>query len=167
MGALLLAALNALTLWVSGGAWGITFAFSLWGSKLLDAVGVDVLAWPFWQDPGNLAKFEAGVLAEKTSVMDLGIILGALVASSLAGAFVVHRRIPGRLAVGRWSAGVMMGYGARIAYGCNIGAYFGGIASFSLHGWLWGLMALGGTVVGLSLRPLLGLRNPRPTDAVC
>ena len=31
-----------------------------------------------------------------------------------------------------------MGYGARIAFGCNIGAYFGGIASFSLHGWLWG-----------------------------
>ncbi|GAA1926505.1 YeeE/YedE family protein [Nocardioides lentus] len=167
VGAFLLAALNALTLWVSGGAWGITFAFSLWGSKLLDAVGVDVLAWPFWQDPGNLAKFEAGVLAEKTSVMDLGIILGALVASSLAGAFVVHRRIPGRLAVGALVGGVMMGYGARIAYGCNIGAYFGGIASFSLHGWLWGLMALGGTVVGLSLRPLLGLRNPRPTDAVC
>ena len=34
-----------------------------------------------------------------------------------------------------------MGYGARIAFGCNIGAYFGGIASFSLHGWLWGVLA--------------------------
>jgi len=167
VGALLLAGLNALTLWVSGSAWGITFAFSLWGSKILDALGVDVLSWGFWQDPGNLAKYEAGVLAETTSVMDFGIIVGALIASAAAGAFVVHRRIPGRLAVGAVVGGIMMGYGARIAFGCNIGAYFGGIASFSLHGWLWGLMALGGTAVGLWLRPLFGLGNPKPTDAVC
>ncbi|WP_299050786.1 YeeE/YedE family protein [uncultured Nocardioides sp.] len=167
VGALLLAGLNALTLWVSGGAWGVTFAFSLWGSKILDAVGVDVLSWGFWQDPMNLAKYQAGIFAEKTSVMDFGIILGALIASAMAGAFVVHKRIPGRLALGAVVGGIMMGYGARIAFGCNIGAYFGGIASFSLHGWLWGLMALGGTAAGLALRPLFGLSNPKPTDSVC
>ncbi|GAB3665777.1 YeeE/YedE family protein [Nocardioides korecus] len=167
VGALLLAGLNALTLWVSGSAWGITFAFALWGSKLLDVLGVDVGSWSYWQDPANAAKFDAGWLAEKTSVMDLGIILGALVASALAGAFVVHRRIPLRLALGAVVGGVMMGYGARIAFGCNIGAYFDGIASFSLHGWLWGAMALLGTVLGLRLRPLFGLGNPAPGDSVC
>ncbi|MFC4786707.1 YeeE/YedE family protein [Nocardioides sp. MAHUQ-72] len=167
VGALLLAGLNVLTLLVSGGAWGVTFAFSLWGSKILDAIGVDVLSWQFWQDPANLAKYQAGFLAEKTSVMDLGIIVGALVASAAAGAFVVHRRVPGRLALGAVVGGILMGYGARIAFGCNIGAYFGGIASFSLHGWLWGVMAIVGTVAGLALRPLFGLTNPRPTDSVC
>ena len=167
VGALLLAGLNALTLWVSGSAWGITTAFAIWGSKLLQALGVDVTSWGYWQDPGNAAKFDAGWLGEKTSVMDLGIILGALVASALAGAFVVHRRIPAKLALGAVVGGVMMGYGARIAYGCNIGAYFDGIASFSLHGWLWGAMALLGTVVGLRLRPLFGLGNPAPGDSVC
>ena len=167
VGALLLAGLNALTLWVSGGAWGVTFAFSLWGSKILDAIGVDVTSWPFWQDPVNAAKYQAGFLAEKTSVMDLGIILGALVASAVAGAFVVHRRVPGKLALGSLLGGLLMGYGARIAFGCNIGAYFGGIASFSLHGWLWGLLALGGTFAGLALRPLFGLTNPKPSDSVC
>jgi len=167
VGALLLAGLNVLTLLVSGSAWGITFAFSLWGSKVLDALGVDVLSWGFWSDPANLAKYQAGVLAEKTSVMDLGIIVGALVASAAAGAFVVHRRIPGRLALGAVLGGILMGYGARIAFGCNIGAYFGGIASFSLHGWLWGVMALVGTAAGLALRPLFGLTNPKPTDSVC
>ena len=167
VGALLLAGLNALTLWVSGGAWGITFAFALWGSKVLDAIGVDVQSWPYWVDSANLAKYHAGLLGEKTSVMDLGIILGALVASAAAGSWVVRRRIPGRLAAGAIVGGVMMGYGARIAFGCNIGAYFGGIASFSLHGWLWGVMAILGTFVGLRLRPLFGLANPRPTDSVC
>ncbi|GAA1767455.1 YeeE/YedE family protein [Nocardioides hankookensis] len=167
VGALLLAGLNAATLWVSGGAWGVTFAFALWGSKILDLVGVDVLSWGFWQDPANLAKYDAGIFAEKTSVMDFGIIVGALIASAAAGAFVLHRRVPLRLAVGAVIGGLLMGYGARIAFGCNIGAYFGGIASFSLHGWLWGVMALVGTYVGLAFRPLLGLTNPKPSDSIC
>lgn len=167
VGAILLAGLNAATLWVSGGAWGVTFAFALWGSKILDLVGVDVLSWGFWQDPANLAKYDAGILAEKTSVMDLGIILGALIASAAAGAFVLHRRVPLRLGVGAVVGGLLMGYGARIAFGCNIGAYFSGIASFSLHGWLWGVMAIVGTFVGLLFRPLLGLTNPKPSDSVC
>lgn len=166
-GALLLAGLNALTLLVSGGAWGVTFAFSMWGSKILDAVGVDVLSWGFWQDPANLAKYQAGVLAEKTSVMDLGIIVGALIASAAAGSWALHRKIPGKLALGAVIGGILMGYGARIAFGCNIGAYFGGIASFSLHGWLWAVMAIVGTLGGLALRPLFGLTNPKPTDSVC
>ena len=33
--------------------------------------------------------------------------------------------------------GLMMGIGARFAFGCNIGAFIGGIASGSLHGWVW------------------------------
>ncbi len=83
------------------------------------------------------------------------------------GSWALHRRIPLRLAIGAVVGGILMGYGARIAFGCNIGAYFGGIASFSLHGWLWGVTAIVGTVGGLALRPLFGLRNPRPTDSVC
>lgn len=167
VGALLLAGLNALTLFVSGGAWGVTFAFALWGSKILDLIGVDVLSWGFWQDPANLAKFDAGIFVEKTSVMDFGIIVGALIASAAAGQWILHRKVPGKLALGAVIGGVLMGYGARLAFGCNIGAYFGGIASFSLHGWLWGVMAIVGTVGGLALRPLFGLTNPKPTDSVC
>ncbi|QYJ05283.1 YeeE/YedE family protein [Nocardioides panacisoli] len=165
VGALLLAGLNALTLLLRGAPWGITSAFALWGSKLLDLVGVDVTSWSYWQD--NQASYEAGVLGDVTSVMDLGIILGALIATGLAGSWALHRRIPGRLALGAVIGGVLMGYGARIAYGCNIGAYFGGIASFSLHGWIWGVVALLGTFVGLKLRPLFGLGNPRATDSAC
>lgn len=48
-----------------------------------------------------------------------------------------------------------MGYGARLAFGCNVGAYFGGIASTSLHGWLWIFFALLGTGVGVRLRRLI------------
>ena len=51
----------------------------------------------------------------------------------------------------------MMGYGARLAYGCNIGAYFSGVASASLYGWLCFVLAFLGSIVGIWLRPLFGL----------
>jgi len=166
-GAVALAVLNAATLAVSGKPWGITSAFALWGSKILQGLGVDVSGWSYWAVPKNAAMLHAPVLADKTSVMDFGIMIGALAASAAAGTFVLHRRIPWRLALGAIAGGLLMGYGARIAYGCNIGSYFSGIASFSLHGWIWGAMALLGTFAGVALRPLIGQSNPKPTDSVC
>ncbi len=94
-------------------------------------------------------------------------MLGALIAAGLAGSFQLHRSTPRNVVAAHSIGGVLMGYGAAIAFGCNIGAYFSGIASFSLHGWLWGLAALGGTWIGLRLRPLFGLANPKPSDSVC
>ncbi|GAA0519628.1 membrane protein [Saccharopolyspora subtropica] len=166
-GALLLAGLNALTLFVSGHPWGITSAFGLWGAKILGWIGVDISGTPLWSTPENAAKLAAPVLTDRISVMDFGIMIGALIAAALAGAFTLHRRIPWRLAVGAVLGGVLMGFGARLAGGCNIGAYFSGVASFSLHGWLWGATAIAGTYAGVALRPLFGLTNPKPSDAVC
>jgi uncharacterized membrane protein YedE/YeeE len=167
VGAVLLAGLNALTLFISGSPWGITSAFGLWGAKILGFVGIDISGAAFWTVPENAAKLHASVLADRVSVMDLGIMIGALIASALAGAFVLHRRVPWKLALGAVLGGIAMGIGARLAGGCNIGAYFSGIASFSLHGWLWGVTAIGGTYAGVALRPLFGLGNPKPSDAVC
>ena len=63
--------------------------------------------------------------------------------------------------------GLVMGYGARLAYGCNIGAYFSGIVSGSLHGWLWLVVAFVGNVVGTRLRPLFGLEVERVKPTAC
>ena len=53
--------------------------------------------------------------------------------------------------------GVLMGYGARLSFGCNIGALFSGIATGSLHGWLWFAAAFVGSLGGVWLRPVFGL----------
>ena len=167
VGALALAVLNLGVLLVSGAPWGVTTAFALWGSKAAGALGLaDPGAWGFWSGP-RADVLSGSVLAESTSLTNFGIMVGALIASGLAGAFTLHRRIPGRLALGAVIGGLLMGYGARLAYGCNIGAYLGGIASMSLHGWVWGIMALLGTWIGLRARPVFGLSRPRPTDGVC
>ena len=41
--------------------------------------------------------------------------------------------------------GLLMGIGARLAFGCNIGGLVGGISSGSLHGFVWFAAALPGT----------------------
>ena len=53
--------------------------------------------------------------------------------------------------------GLLMGYGARLSFGCNIGALFSGIASGSLHGWVWFAAAFAGSGLGIALRPVFGM----------
>lgn len=166
-GATALAVLNAGVLFVTGQPWGVTTAFGLWGAKTLQALGVAVAGWAFWRVPANAAQLHAPILADRVSILDIGIMIGALIASAAGGVWTLHRRVPPRLALGSVLGGVAMGYGAGLARGCNIGAYFSGIASFSLHGWIWGAMALLGTYAGLRLRPVFGLTNPTPSDSIC
>ncbi|PZP26721.1 YeeE/YedE family protein [Pseudomonas kuykendallii] len=153
-GAVLLALLNYATLALAGRPWGITSAFALWGAKVLQGMGVAVSSWPFWQQPANAGALAAPVWQDITTVMDIGIMLGALLAAGLAGRFAPNLRIPLRSLVAAVIGGLMLGYGSRLAYGCNIGAYFSGIASGSLHGWLWLVAAFVGNGVGVRLRPL-------------
>ncbi len=91
--------------------------------------------------------------------MDIGIVLGALTSAGLAGRFAPRLRLPPRSLVAAVIGGLLLGYGARLAFGCNIGAIISGVASTSLHGWLWIVCALCGTWVGVRLRPLFGLAN--------
>ncbi|MFE2846073.1 YeeE/YedE family protein [Streptomyces scopuliridis] len=166
-GALALSVLGAGVLLVSGGAWGVTSAFSLWGSELVRALGGHPETWTFWQQPKNAEMLAGPVLADKNSLTDIGIMIGAAVAAALGGTWTLHRGVPWRTAVAAVLGGVLMGIGARLAGGCNIGAYLAGIASGSLHGWIWGAVAILGTWAGLRLRPLFALSNPKPGDGIC
>lgn len=91
--------------------------------------------------------------------MDIGILLGAAAAAALTSRFVPQWRFPLRSLAAAVLGGLLMGYGARIAFGCNIGAFFSGVASTSLHGWLWLAAALAGSWIGVRLRPRFGLAN--------
>ena len=165
-GAVLLAGLNFATLALAGRPWGVTSAFALWGAKIAGGLGVDVMAWPYWQAAGNKAALAAPIGADITSVMDIGVIIGALATAALAGKFAPVWKLPLKSLVAAVVGGILLGYGARLAFGCNIGAYFSGIASGSLHGWLWLVAAFAGNVVGTPLRPMFDLpveRIPRET----
>ena len=111
-------------------------------------------------------NLKESIFADSTTVLNLGVILGAFITSAAGGLFKFTKVIPGNFAASVIGS-LLMGYGARLAFGCNIGAYFGGIASFSLHGYIWGVLALVGTFLALYLCPLFGLSVPKPTDSFC
>lgn len=167
VGAVVLGVLAGAVFLVSGGTWGVTYAFGLWGAKFLQLIGLHPELWDFWQQPANAKALAASVWQDKTTLTDVGIMIGAGVAAAAAGAWKIHTGIPWRTAVAALLGGILMGIGARLAGGCNIGAYLGGISRGSLHGWLWAVFALGGTWVGLKLRPLFALGNPKPSDSIC
>ncbi len=156
-GAVLLALLNVATLGLAGHPWTISFGYTLWGAQAATALGVDVASWEFWTWSYPKQALADGILGQSTSVMNLGIIAGAFLAAGLAGRFGPVRNLSWRGALAAALGGLLMGYGARLAFGCNIGAYFSGIASGSLHGWLWLGAALLGTYAGFALRPAFGL----------
>ena len=165
-GAVGLAIVNIATLTIGGRPWGVTSAFALWGAKWFAALGIDVASWSYWTTPAQATALKSSVLMDVTSVMDFGIILGALLAAILAGRFAPVWKASGRSLAAAVIGGLLLGYGARIAYGCNIGAYFSGIASGSLHGWLWLVAAFVGNIAGTRLRPMFDL-NVEKTRTAC
>jgi len=149
--------LSVCTLILAGHPWSITFAFSLWGTKIWAALGGDISQWSYWQLPYPASALNSSVLLDTTSVMDLGLILGAAIAAALAGRFAPAMKISANKLLAVIVGGLLLGYGARLAYGCNIGALFAGIASGSLHGWLWLLTGFAGNIVGSRLRYVIKL----------
>lgn len=158
-GALALAVLNWLSLVVAGYPWSITWAFTLTGAKIAQVAGWDPAGVWFWTGGFTERALANPILTDDTFVMDVGIVLGALIAAGLAGRFAPTVRIPLRSVIAAVLGRLLMGYGARIAFGCNIGAFFSGVASTSVHGWLWIAAALVGTWIGVKLRPAFGLAN--------
>ncbi len=82
-----------------------------------------------------------------------------------AGKFAPVWKVPARSLAGAVIGGLLLGYGARLAFGCNIGAYFSGILSGSLHAWLWLPAAFAGSALGVRLRPLFGLAVEKTPSA--
>ena len=154
---ILLSGLNVATLLIAGHPWSITFGFGLWGAKIAQFIGIPVETWEFWNWVGPAKALGNSVLADNTSVMNFGIVIGAALAAALAGKFAPKVRVPMASLLAAVIGGLLMGYGARLAFGCNIGAFFSGIASGSVHGWLWFVMAFAGSWVGITLRPVFGM----------
>ncbi len=153
----LLALFNWLTLLIAGHAWSITWAFTLWGGKAAVALGWDLSSTWFWSGGFAGRALDRSILLDTTSVMNIGIVIGAFAAASLAGKVAPTARIPMPSLLAAVIGGILLGYGARLAYGCNIGALFSGIASTSLHGWTWLVFGIAGNFIGVLLRPLFKL----------
>lgn len=163
LAAALIAVLALANLAIAGQPWGIVYGLGLWGAKLAQAGGADLAANAFWGAPVHAERLASSILTDVTSLTNIGLLAGAFIAmrwKSDPGAQV------GRLSAGSWAgviiAGLVLGYSARLAFGCNVGAFFSGISTGSLHGWVWLVAAFAGSWFGVQLRPIV-LRPAAPS----
>ncbi len=158
LGAVLLAVLNLATLMVKGKPWGVTSGFALWGGKIYAMMGGDLSGYAYWQTASWSKALAAPVLKHSTSIMNFGLVLGVWWAASVSRKMTVTYRASALLILRLILGGLLLGYGARLAAGCNIGAYFSGIASGSLHGWVWFVAAFVGNIFGYQLKNTVFLK---------
>ncbi|MGE3247922.1 MAG: YeeE/YedE family protein, partial [Beijerinckiaceae bacterium] len=109
-GAIALALLNFATLYQAGRPWGITSAFALWGAKIMAVSGFDMSQWASWASAGQQQALRESVLKDVTSVMNFGIMLGAMAAAVLAGKFSPSWRVPLGQVAASVIGGLMLGY---------------------------------------------------------
>ncbi len=159
-GVIALAALSFTALLTAGYPWTITFAFGLWGTKIWTALGGDISSWAYWSAGYPAKALNQSVLADVTTVMDFGVIVGAMLAAALAGKYAPEDKITSKRVVTAIIGGLLLGYGARLAFGCNIGGMLAGIASGSLHGWLWLVAGFTGGIVGVKIRVWMKIDKP-------
>ncbi|QSX09399.1 YeeE/YedE family protein [Alkalibacter rhizosphaerae] len=150
-GALLLTLLQILTLLITKNAWGVTTAFIHWGAWIYEALGGDVSSWAYFNTRPYRQIYANGFLKDPGTLRNIGIILGAALAALLAGQFRLKRIKSFKQLVTAAAGGLLMGYGAGIASGCNIGAFYSGIASLSLSGWIFGIGLFIGAYFGAKL----------------
>ncbi len=149
-GAVALAVLNISIFASSGSPWGVTSPFALWGTWIYEAFGGSVENWVYFAGSHGQA-LSKGFMANGGSIRNVGIIVGALLATLLASEFRIKKIKSWRQVLAAVIGGLLMGYGARIAFGCNIGALFSGVASMALSGWIYLVFMFLGAFVGSKL----------------
>ncbi len=157
VGGIVIGLLCVVVFWAGGHPWSVTFGYTVWGAKIAALLGFDLTSYPFWQWEGPKHALAESVLSDTSSLTDFGMLFGAMAAAAASKPFASGAWPPAKSLLAAAIGGLVCGWGARLGFGCNIGAFVGGVASGSLHGWVWFVMALAGCMVGIRLRPLFGL----------
>ena len=150
-GAILLSLFQIVTFATTGNPWGVSGVLANWGAWIFRALGGSVDKWYYFSSKGAQATLDAGFLNDPGTMRNLGIIFGALLATLLASQFKIKKIKSKKQVIAAILGGLLMGYGARIGFGCNIGALFSGISSLSLSGWVYAVFMFCGAVVGSKL----------------
>jgi hypothetical protein len=146
-GAFLLALLHLVMLPAWGRTASIIYGVSGLSGWVLNQASSLFVFWPGFmewiQQRGDPDAWTNPVLYFAVS-----IIIGSASSSLLNGEFRVRfpRKPPSYIYA--LSGGFLLGFSANMAAGCNFGAFWSGISSFSLHGWVFGLFIIIGSLLG-------------------
>jgi uncharacterized membrane protein YedE/YeeE len=148
--------LSAYYFGITGTFWAVTGEFTRWGGEILQLMGYHPETWSYFK----LIHLDGSPLDRVDGVMVMGMFIGCLSAALWANN--VKLRIPkhpiriAQALVG----GIIAGFGARLAMGCNLASFFTGIPQFSLHAWMFAATTAAGSFVGVRVIMLPIFRAP-------
>jgi uncharacterized protein len=146
-GAVMLAITNALLFFFWGKPWAITAGITNLCGWFCIKLGVPVVGWSYFRE--NIISGNELILNNHPLLfLVLAMIAGSHFSSFIAGEFRISIPKSTKYTILSLCGGLMLGYGAIIALGCNIGGFLSGTASLSFHGWVLGFFMLIGSFVG-------------------
>ena len=141
---------------ITGTFWAVTGEFTRWGGHVLQLFGAHPEQWGYFKVIG----LEGSPLDRIDGMMVIGMFGGCFAAALWANN--VKLRMPQhRIRIFQAVLGGMIaGFGARLAMGCNLAAFFTGIPQFSLHAWFFALATAVGSYFGARFTLLPMFRIP-------
>jgi len=141
---------------LTGTFWAVTGEFTRWGGHLLQLVGANPETWGYFKVIG----LQGSPLDRIDGMMIIGMF-GGCIAAALWANNVKLRMPQSRIRIAQaLIGGIIAGFGARLAMGCNLAAFFTGIPQFSLHAWFFALATAVGSYFGARFTLLPMFRIP-------
>lgn len=141
---ILAGALSALYFALTGTVWAVTGEFTRLGAHFLHLFNIDTSDWAYL----DLVPVKGWITQRSDGWLVLGMFAGALLMVLLNNGFKLRLPPQRRRLVQAFVGGTIAGFGARMAMGCNLAAFFTGVPQFSLHSWLFILASVTGSYMG-------------------
>lgn len=128
--------------------WGAVGAIRNWGDWMMYG-----LANLFHTNAGIFGFYEEapkGIFSDSGSIIGIGFVAGAFISACLGKDFAL-RIPPYREMVKAVIAGILMGVGATLAGGCNVGGFYNAIGNLAANGFTMWLGLVFGVILGLKL----------------
>ena len=139
--------LSALYFGLTSTVWAVTGEFTRLGGDLLKLFGVDISGWQYF----DMVHLQGTTWNRPDGWIVWGMFAGALIMVLLSNNFKIRLPQQKRRYVQGLAGGIIAGFGARLALGCNLAAFFTGVPQFSFHSWIF-IVATGiGTYFGAKL----------------
>ncbi len=128
--------------------WGIVGAIRSWGDWMMYGIatflGTDAGVFQYYEEAPRSIFINSG------SVIGIGFVVGAFISACLGKEFAL-RVPPYREMVKAVIAGILMGIGATLAGGCNVGGFYNAIGNLGANGFAMMFGLFFGVILGLKL----------------
>lgn len=139
--------LSAVYFGLTSTVWAVTGEFTRLGGDILLLLGVNAADWQYY----GVVGLQGSTWSRPDGWIVWGMFIGALMMVLLSNSFKIRMPQQKRRYVQGFVGGIIAGFGARLALGCNLAAFFTGVPQFSFHAWIF-IVATGvGTFFGAKL----------------